>query len=142
MRTLSLTLVAALMATAASAQTTTNTPTTHSGTGMSARQNGAGAGNATAPGTGMVDHNTGTAAAGGNDNQAVATTGANATQPAYGANSFTRGEARHRIESEGFSRVASLHKDRRGVWRGMGTKDGQQTKVWLDYKGNVGTSSS
>lgn len=81
------------------------------------------------------------AAAGGNDNQAVATTNANAKQPAQGANSFSRGEARRRIQGEGYSKVSNLHKDSGGVWRGKGTKDGQSVKVWLDYKGNVGGES-
>ena len=40
-------------------------------------------------------------AASGNDNQAVATTYANATRPAHGHNSFSRGEARGRIAAQG-----------------------------------------
>lgn len=78
------------------------------------------------------------AAASGNDNQAVATTGANADQPAHGANSFTRGEARRRLQSRGYSHVAGLRKDHDGVWRGTAQKDGAPVNVWLDYKGNVG----
>ena len=77
------------------------------------------------------------AAASGNTNQAVATTSANATQPAKGANSFTQGQARDRIENEGYSNVSGLSKDANGVWRGKAEKNGQQTTVWLDYKGNV-----
>ena len=90
------------------------------------------------PGTDVVNRNTGTAAASGDRNQAVATTGANAPQPARGANSFTESEARGRIERAGFSSVTALQKDGGGVWRGTATKDGQSTQVWLDYKGNVG----
>ena len=41
-----------------------------------------------------------TAAASGNSNQTVATTNANAPTPARGANSFTEGEARSKIEFE------------------------------------------
>ncbi len=78
--------------------------------------------------------------ASGNDNQAVATTNANAAMPAHGHNSFTKGEARRRIQSEGFTKVVGLRKDEGGVWRGTATKDGQSTSVWLDYKGNVGTA--
>ena len=74
----------------------------------------------------------------GDGNQAVATTGANAMQPAKGANSFTEGEARRRIEKEGFSQVADLKKDGDGVWRGHGMKSNAGVAVWLDYKGNVG----
>ncbi len=111
MRSIPLALAAALIATAASAQTTSN--------------NGAAT-------------NNGTAAASGDNNQAVATTSADAPQPAHGANSFSHGEARRRITAHGFQKVASLHKDANGVWWGQGMKDGQQVRVWLDYKGNVG----
>ncbi len=80
----------------------------------------------------------GTAAASGNSNQAVATTSANAMTPAKGHNSFTMAQARKRLESSGFSNVSGLAKDRDGVWRGHGQKGGSATGVWLDYKGNVG----
>ena len=78
------------------------------------------------------------AAASGNNNQAVATTGANAPAPAKGANSFTMGEAKSRLEKDGFSNVNDLAKDGNGVWRGNAQKGGSTTTVWLDYKGNVG----
>ncbi len=81
------------------------------------------------------------AAASGNVNQAVATTDANADQPAKGANSFTKGQARHRIQAKGYRHVTGLAKDQDGVWRGTARKDGQSVNVWLDYKGNVGQSS-
>lgn len=84
----------------------------------------------------------GTSAASGNDNQAVATTSANAPTPAHGHNSFTKGEADRRIVSRGFAMVHDLHKDNDGVWRGTATKDGAPTAVWLDYKGNVGNSAN
>lgn len=95
----------------------------------------------TAPGTGVVDRNTGTAAASGDRNQAVSTTTANAPQPARGANSFTEGEARRRIESNGYADVTGLQKDADGIWHGTAKKGGNTVKVWLDYKGNVGASS-
>ncbi len=120
-------LAAALVATAATAQTTSNQPTSNQP---------AGSGTMSAPAHG--DGSSGTAAASGDHNQAVATTDANAPQPARGANSFSRGEARRRIESGGFQKVSSLHKDSGGIWRGKGTKDGQPVSVWLDYKGNIG----
>lgn len=78
------------------------------------------------------------AAAGGNDNQAVATTRTDAASPAHGANSFTIGQARSRIQAHGYDNVSGLRLDQNGVWRGHATKDGQTTTVWLDYKGNVG----
>jgi hypothetical protein len=84
----------------------------------------------------------GTAAASGNDNQAVATTTANAPTPAKGHNSFSRGEARRRLASHGFIAVANLHKDANGIWRASATHNGTPTDVWLDYKGNVGAGQS
>ncbi len=80
------------------------------------------------------------AAASGNDNQAVATTTANASRPAAGSNSFTMSEARARFERQGFSNINDLTKDSNGVWRGKAQKDGSTDNVWLDYKGNVGVS--
>ena len=77
-------------------------------------------------------------AAGGDSNQAIATTTANAAQPAHGANSFSKGEAQDRIGNKGFQNVSNLKLDQDGVWRGTATKNGQQVGVWLDYKGNVG----
>ena len=85
--------------------------------------------------------NPSTTAAGGNDNQAVATTSANAPTPAKGSNSFTQGEASARIADHGFKNVNGLKKDANGVWHGTGMKDGSSQQVWLDYKGNVGTGS-
>lgn len=82
--------------------------------------------------------NGGRVAAGDANNQAVATTSANAPQPAHGANSFTKGEAQRRIAREGFQNVGDLSKDNADVWRGRAVKNGQSARVWLDYKGNVG----
>jgi len=84
----------------------------------------------------------GAKAASGNDNQAVATTQADAPAPAKGSNSFTRGEAVRRLRSHGFAHVSDLRKDDGGVWRGVASRNGSQVHVWLDYKGNVGTDPS
>ena len=81
-------------------------------------------------------------AASGNNNQAVVTTTANASQPAKGANSFTVGQARTRMEKEGYANVSDLTKDNNGVWHGKAQKDGNPTTVWLDYKGNSGQGSA
>lgn len=78
-------------------------------------------------------------AASGNDNQAVATTNANSPQPAHGSNSFTQKQAMHRIAKHGYTEVKDLTKDDNGVWHGTAMHDGTPSKVWLDYKGNVGT---
>ncbi|GJD52493.1 hypothetical protein OPKNFCMD_5259 [Methylobacterium crusticola] len=54
-----------------------------------------------------------------------------------GANSFTEGETRRRLEQAGFKEVKDLRKDDQGIWRGMATRDGKPTRVGLDFKGNV-----
>ena len=57
--------------------------------------------------------------------------------PVSGANSFTEGQAKSRIESNGFSSVSELRKDDQGVWRAKATKDGRNVAVSLDFQGNV-----
>lgn len=57
--------------------------------------------------------------------------------PVRGANSFTEGEAKSRIEKMGFSNVSDLKKDDKGVWRGRAMKDGKTVDVSVDYQGNV-----
>lgn len=54
-----------------------------------------------------------------------------------GANSFTEGQARSRIESAGFTNVTGLTKDNDGIWRGTASKDGKSMSVGFDYKGNL-----
>jgi hypothetical protein len=142
MKTATLALAASLlagtaMAPIAMAQTTTPGNTAPGAT-STAPMPGVSSNTGTTPGTGMVDRNSGNAAAAGDRNQAVATTSANAPQPARGKNSFTEGEARRRIERNGYTNVMGLKKDDAGVWRGNASKSGQSEAVWLDYKGNVG----
>lgn len=77
---------------------------------------------------------------GANSNAAVATTGnggQNSTHLASGANSFTQGEARSRIQKMGYSDINGLKLDNQGVWRGSAKKDGKSVQVALDYQGNV-----
>jgi len=57
--------------------------------------------------------------------------------PAAGANSFTEGQAKSRLESNGFTNVSGLAKDNTGVWRGKASKGGQSIDVSVDYQGNV-----
>ena len=57
--------------------------------------------------------------------------------PAAGANSFTENQAKSRIESNGYTGVSALAKDKDGVWRGKGMKAGASHDVALDYQGNV-----
>jgi hypothetical protein len=127
-----------LMTGAGFAQTPGTAPAGTTPAGPAATTNG------TAPtpartGGAMPSHDNQSAAS-GNNNQAVATTGANAPAPAKGANSFTMGEAKSRLEKNGFASVGDLTKDDNGVWRGSAQKGGAATTVWLDYKGNVGES--
>lgn len=107
--------------------TTTGAGTTVGGTARSAAN---GAGNAAAQASNSATLNR---------NPAVATSSANDTMPAKGSNSFTMGEAKARLERNGFSNVSNLTKDSNGVWRGQAQKGGSATTVWLDYKGNTGT---
>lgn len=54
-----------------------------------------------------------------------------------GANSFTEGQARSRMEAAGFTNLEGLRKDDNGIWRGRAMRSGQQVDVGLDYRGNV-----
>jgi len=60
-----------------------------------------------------------------------------ASGPASGANSFTEGQAKTRIESQGFTNVSGLTKEDQGVWRGKAMKDGKSLSVALDFHGDV-----
>jgi hypothetical protein len=62
--------------------------------------------------------------------------------PAAGANSFTEGQARSRIEAAGFTGVQDLKKDEAGVWRGRAMRGGQTAEVGLDFQGNVVTGAA
>jgi putative membrane protein len=64
-------------------------------------------------------------------------TATNPKAPVPGANSFTEGQAKSRIESNGFSNVSALRKDAEGVWRGTAMKNGASVSVGLDFQGNV-----
>jgi hypothetical protein len=64
-------------------------------------------------------------------------TPSNPGAPVAGSNSFTEGQAKSRIESNGFANVSELRKDDQGVWRGKAMKDGKSVTVSLDFQGNV-----
>ena len=92
------------------------------------------AGNANAPATNATrpDNNNEPS------NPAVKTTeGNNPGAPNAGANSFTEGQAKARIESRGYANVTELNKDANGFWKGKAMKDGKPVNVTLDYQGNV-----
>ena len=66
--------------------------------------------------------------------------GDNANAPVAGANSFTEGQAKSKIEGAGFSNVTELKKDDNGVWRGKASKAGTSSSVSVDFQGNVNTA--
>ena len=57
--------------------------------------------------------------------------------PVAGANSFTEGQAKSRIESSGYTNISELRKDDQGVWRGKAMKNGKSVSISLDFQGNV-----
>lgn len=64
----------------------------------------------------------------------------NTDAPFRGANSFTEGEARRRLERNGFTDVTGLARDADGIWRGKAKRSGASVDVYCDYQGNVGAS--
>lgn len=71
------------------------------------------------------------------NNNAVNSEQNNSNRPVAGANSFTEGQAKSRIEAAGFTNITSLKKDDNGVWRGKASKGGSSTDVSVDFQGNV-----
>ena len=61
----------------------------------------------------------------------------NPNAPVAGANSFTEGQAKSRIEDKGFKNVSGLTKDGNGVWRGKADQNGKAVNVSVDFQGNV-----
>ena len=61
----------------------------------------------------------------------------NPNAPVAGANSFTEGQAKSRIEDKGFKNVSGLAKDKDGVWRGKANQNGKSVNVSVDFQGNV-----
>ena len=55
-----------------------------------------------------------------------------------GANSFTEGQVRSRLEQAGMRDVTDLRKDDQGIWRGKAMQNGRSVTVGFDFKGNVG----
>lgn len=62
---------------------------------------------------------------------------ADANAPLPGANSFTEGQAKSRLEANGYTAVSELKKDDKGVWRGKATHGGKAVSVSVDYRGNI-----
>jgi hypothetical protein len=57
--------------------------------------------------------------------------------PLLGANSFTEGQARKLLESQGYADVSPLVNDSQGIWRGTAMSGSKTVRVSVDYKGNV-----
>ena len=57
--------------------------------------------------------------------------------PVAGKNSFTEGEVKKRLESNGYSEVSALKKDDQSVWRGKAMKAGASVNIAVDYQGNI-----
>jgi hypothetical protein len=62
---------------------------------------------------------------------------ADGNAPLPGANSFTEGQAKSRLESNGYTNVMDLKKDENGVWKGKATNAGASVNVSVDYRGNI-----
>jgi|GEM_PF-1166980 len=58
-----------------------------------------------------------------------------------GANSFTEGQARARLEEAGFTNLQDLRLDEAGFWRGRGTQGGTATDVAMDFRGRIASGS-
>lgn len=71
----------------------------------------------------------------GRTNIAPAGTGTAGQRP--GANSFTEGQARSRMQDAGFAQVEGLRLDGNGVWRGNAMREGRQVEVSMDFQGTV-----
>jgi hypothetical protein len=64
-------------------------------------------------------------------------TGAGNASLERGANSFTEGQARRRIEDRGYTDVDQLRKDQNSIWQAEAMKDGRRVRVGVDFRGNV-----
>ncbi|WP_046865074.1 hypothetical protein [Microvirga massiliensis] len=56
-----------------------------------------------------------------------------------GANSFTEGQARSRMEAQGFTNIQGLAKNEQGIWHGRAMQNGRPVEVMLDYRGHIAT---
>lgn len=63
--------------------------------------------------------------------------GTDTNAPLPGANSFTEGQAKSRLEANGYSNVTDLKKDENGVWKGSDMNAGAKVNVSVDYRGNI-----
>ncbi len=91
--------------------------------------------------TATAPTSTATPAPANSNNGAVNTSAANnAAAPVPGANSYTEGQAKARLEEKGFSEVTELKLDGQGIWRAKAMQSGKSVEVALDFQGNVFTN--
>jgi len=60
-----------------------------------------------------------------------------AAQLEAGANSYTEGQARSRLEANGFSAISNLRKDDNGFWRATAMRSGTAGDVAMDFQGRI-----
>ena len=74
-----------------------------------------------------------------NDTSAMPTPvqGVDTEAPLEGANSYTQSQVETMLADNGFTNVAGLMKDDKGIWRGTAMHDGKAGPVAVDYRGNV-----
>ena len=69
--------------------------------------------------------------------EARATAVVPAAQLEAGSNSYTEGQARSRMESNGFSAINNLRKDDNGFWRATATHGSTSGDVAMDFQGRI-----
>ena len=89
----------------------------------------------TTGGTTTGDHTPPSVGTSTNPNGNATRAGNAALEP--GANSFTEGQARRRIEDRGYTNVDQLRKDQNSIWQAEAMKDGRRVRVGVDFRGNV-----
>jgi len=60
-----------------------------------------------------------------------------AAQLETGSNSYTEGQARSRLEANGFSAISNLRKDDHGFWRAAAMHSGTSGDVAMDFQGRI-----
>lgn len=60
-----------------------------------------------------------------------------AATPTPGETKFSESQARERITEAGFVSITGLTQGQDGIWRGKGTRGGDEHDVKLDHLGNV-----
>lgn len=60
-----------------------------------------------------------------------------ASELEYGANSYTEGQARGRLEEHGFSAITNLRRDDNGLWRATASRSGTASDVAMDFRGRI-----